>query len=125
MWDSYVSFYANSPNFSMNSQFNLVGMFYDGPAYPRYLYSYSWGPGSFNQQETFTIWHSSDSLSHYYGINALSENNMVNSTNINFRNKIVSLDSLTLKFIDVSTNQPPFIIQDTIDFTFIFWEIGC
>ena len=118
MWDSYVSFYANSPNFSMNSPFNLVGMFYDGPLYPRYLYSYSWGPGSFNQQETFTIWHSSDSLSHYYGINALSEINMVNSTNINFRNKIVSLDSLTLKFIDVSTNQPPFTIQDTIDFIF-------
>ena len=46
------------------------------------------GPGSFNQQETFTIWHSSDSLSHYYGINALAENNMVNSTNINLKIKL-------------------------------------
>ena len=118
MWDSYVSFYANTPNFSMDSPFNLVGMFYDGPVYPRYLYSYSWGPGSFNQQETFTIWHSSDSLSHYYGINALSENNMVNSTNINFKNKIVSLDSLALKFMTVSTNQPPLTTQDTINFIF-------
>ena len=118
MWDSYVSFYANTPNFPMDSPFNLVGMFYDGPVYPRYLYSYSWGPGSFNQQETFTIWHSSDSLSHYYGINALAENNMVNSTNINFKNKIVSLDSLALKFINVSTNQPPLITQDTINFIF-------
>ena len=72
---------------------------------PRYLYSYSWGPGSFNQQETFTIWHSSDSLSHYYGVNAFSEHNMINASNINFNNKIITLDSLTLKFIDVSNNQ--------------------
>ena len=99
MWDSYVSFYANTPNFPMDSPFNLVGMFYDGPVYPRYLYSYSWGPGSFNQQETFTIWHSSDSLSHYYGINALAENNMVNSTNINFKNKIVKFIIQGLKIL--------------------------
>ena len=118
MWDSYVGFYANSPNFSMNSPFNLVGMFYDGPVYPRYLYSYSWGPGSFNQQETFTIWHSSDSLSHYYGVNAFSEHNMINASNINFNNKIITLDSLTLKFIDVSNNQSPLTNLDTIDFIF-------
>ncbi len=118
MWDSYVGFYANSPNFSMNSPFNLVGMFYDGPVYPRYLYSYSWGPGSFNQQETFTVWHSSDSLSHYYGVNTSAERNMINTSNINFKNKIVTLDSLTLKFIDVSTDQPPLTNGDTIDFIF-------
>ena len=118
MWDSYVGFYANTPNFSMNSPFNLVGMFYDGPLYPRYLYSYSWGPGSFNQQETFTIWHSPDSLSHYYGINVLAEQNMVNPSNINFKNKIIDLDSLTLRFINVSTNQSPLTNQDTLNFIF-------
>ena len=43
---------------------------------------------------------------------------MVNPSNINFKNKIIALDSLTLRFINVSSNQSPLTNQDTLNFIF-------
>jgi hypothetical protein len=85
MWDSYVSFSPSLLNQNSTSFFDILGVFYNGPVYPRYLYSYSVGYysagmfGAYMPLETLTIWYDQNTMVQYRGL----LNNEIDTTVIN------------------------------------------
>ena len=79
---------------TLNSFFDILGLFYDGPVYPRYLYSYSLGfyvtgmfP-SYRPIETLTIWYDQNTMVQYRGVlNAETDTTVINGNYVDFENR--------------------------------------
>ena len=109
---------------ALNNQSNnnyFFGSHYDGPEYPRYLYSYSFTIGWFavyEATEWLTIWYTEDSLKQYRGLNNVPADSTVLFGNyINFDTKSIAFDSLEIKFIEYD-GQAYINVNDTLSFTF-------
>ena len=124
MWDSYASFYPsffNNPNPNPNSFFDILGLFYDGPVYPRYLYSYSLGLyvtgmfPSYRPIETLTIWYDQNTMVQYRGVlNAETDTTVINGNYVDFENRNMTFDSLSIYFTELYNSEQTMTIGDTV-----------
>ena len=123
-WDSYVNFYSNSP-FGQSEFSDIFGVFYNGPEYPRYLYSYTIGympfggfpaPGFF-PLESLTIWYDQYNVVQYSSFDfSESDSSVLYGNYVDYLEKSILIDSLYIDLfeIDNSVNQT---FDDTMSIT--------
>ena len=91
-----------------NSFFDILGVFYNGPVYPRYLYSYSVGYysagmfGAYMPLETLTIWYDQNTMVQYRGLlNNEIDTTVINGNYVDFENRNMVFDSLSIYFTEL------------------------
>ena len=121
MWDSYVSFSPSLLNQNSTSFFDILGVFYNGPVYPRYLYSYSVGYysagmfGAYMPLETLTIWYDQNTMVQYRGVlNDEIDTTVINGNYVDFENRNMVFDSLSIYFTEIYNSEQTMTIGDTV-----------